>query len=101
MRSTDLVTFPKETSYFSVLDNSFIGLNIDKGVHNIKVEYVDSNFKWYMICSLVSIFVSIGICCYINNLILKRKNEEILELEYLEEKKVKNKMKKKNKCKKR
>ena len=91
----------REVEYFSVLDNSFIGLNIDKGVHNIKVEYVDSNFKWYMICSLVSIFASIGICCYINKLILKRKNEEILELEYLEEKKLKNKMKKKNKSKKR
>ena len=91
----------KEVEYFSLLDNTFIGLNIEKGVHNIEVEYIDSNFKWYIICSVLSIFASIGICCYVNKIILKKKNEEIKELEYLEEKKLKNRNKKKNKNKKR
>lgn len=91
----------KEVEYFSLLDNSFIGLNINKGIHNIEVVYVDTNFKWYIVCSVLSIFISIGVCSYVNKIIVKRKKEEIIELEYLEEKKNKNKIKKKNKNRKR
>ena len=90
----------EEVEYYSLLDGAFIGLDIENGEHDIELRYVDKNFKWYIICSLLSIIITIILYYFINKLITKRKNlEENLNknLKMNKGKKKKDKNKKKNK----
>lgn len=91
----------KETEYYSLLDKSFIGLDIDKGKHNIKVEYVDKNLKWYALATILSIILTIVIYITINKKIYKKQEEERIKKEQAEEKRLKKAQKKKEKNKKR
>ncbi|MEE3342993.1 MAG: YfhO family protein [Bacilli bacterium] len=56
----------KKVKYYSMLDKTFIGFDIEKGKHNIKVVNVDDNFKIYMLISLISLFVMIKIKRFVN-----------------------------------
>ena len=49
----------KKTKYFSTLNNTFIGLNMKSGEHKIKIEYIDTNLKWYIMSSLLSLVITI------------------------------------------
>lgn len=84
----------KQVDYYSVLDNSFVGLDIESGKHDIKVEYVDDNFKWYVVSSVLSLVVTLVIYHFINKTISKRQEKELLEQKELE---IKRELAKKNK----
>ena len=86
----------KQVSYYPMLDNSFIGLDIEEGIHDIVIEYIDDNFKWYILCSVVSIFITLILYFYVNKRISRRIIEERLILGQYEEKS-KEKKKSKNK----
>lgn len=90
----------REVDYYSLLDNSFIGIDIDKGEHDILVEYKDDNFIWYVGSSVLSIFVTIFVYFYVNKWIDKKNDEERKMIELLEEKKNKNREKRKQRNKK-
>ena len=61
----------KKVKYYPLLDNSFIGLDVKKGKHNIKLVYIDNDLKWYILSSLLSIIVTIIIYKY-NNISSKK-----------------------------
>ena len=61
----------KKVKYYPLLDNTFIGLDVKKGKHNIKLVYVDDNLKWYILSSLLSIIVTLIIYKY-NNISSKK-----------------------------
>ena len=62
----------KKVSYYSLLDKTFMGLDISKGKHTIKIVNVDEKFKWYLVISFLSLFVTILIYLYGNKKILKK-----------------------------
>lgn len=86
----------KKVKYYSLLDKSFIGLDIEEGKHDIKVEYVDENYKWYIIATVVSIIGTLVFYYFGNRLIDKKKAEEIrIKKEQLKNKQIKAAKKKK------
>ena len=86
-----------EVDYYSLLDGTFIGLDINVGEHDIELKYVDNNFKWYIVITIVSIVITIILYYFINNRVIKRKGlEKLIEEEKLNDKK-KKKVKKKKK----
>lgn len=91
----------EKVDYYPLLDNAFIGLDIKEGKHDIKIEYVDELYKWYLIASFVSIIITLGLYYFINKKITKRQIEiakkEQLERERLHERALKNKNKKRKK----
>lgn len=87
----------KEVEYYSILNNAFIGLDIEKGKHKIKVEYVNNSYITYIISSILSIFITLLLYRFINKKVEKRHEEERKELERLEEIKSKRKSKKNKK----
>ena len=56
----------KKTKYYPVLDNTFIGLDIKKGSHNIKLINTDDNLKWYVLSSVLSIIITLILYKYLN-----------------------------------
>lgn len=66
----------QEVEYYSLLDNAFIGLDIKTGEHSIKVEYIDERYKIYIVCTVVSLVVTIILYYFINRVIEKRQVEE-------------------------
>ena len=86
----------KRVKYYSLLDNSFIGLDLKKGEHNIKLKYVDDNLRLYVISSAVSIIVTFIIYYFVNKKINVRLEKERKELEERLQKRVNRKQKKKN-----
>ena len=86
----------KETNYYPLLDKSFIGLDINKGNHTIKIEYIDNNYKKYILITIISILITTILTYFVNKNINKKQQEELIKLQELEEKK-KNKKKTKNK----
>lgn len=87
----------EEVEYYSLLDNSFIGLDIEEGSHTIRMEYVDENFKWYVIWTISSVIVTLILYYFINKKITKRKNEEEREEEKILQQRLNKKKKKKKK----
>lgn len=96
----------EEVSYYSLIDNSFIGLDIEEGKHTIKMEYIDENYKWYIISTVSSIIVTLILYYFINKSIKKKKDkeekikqekieQEMLNLKKRKEKKVNKKKKNK------
>ena len=81
----------RQVDYYSLLDNSFIGLDINEGVHDILVEYKNDNFIWYFGCSIISIFGMVFVYFYMKRWIDRKNEEERLLLEKLEDRKNKNK----------
>ena len=82
-----------------MLDNAFIGLDINEGKHNIKIEYVEKNFIWYVISTLISIVVTFCLYYFVNKSI-SRKQKEVEEKNRQEQLKIekrKNKVKSKKK----
>lgn len=91
----------KKVDYYSVLDKSFIGLDIKEGSHDIKLEYVDEDLKWYVMASVSSLIVTFVLYYFINKAIIKRKiEEERIMLEQLNDRNAKKEKKKKIKNKK-
>jgi len=66
----------EEVEYYSLLDDTFIGLDVKQGVHSFRMEYVDENFKWYIISSVSSIIITLILYYFINKAVTKRKIEE-------------------------
>lgn len=95
----------EKVDYYPVIDNAFIGLDIEEGKHDVRLEYVDENYKWYIMASSVSIIITLGLYYFINKKITKRQAEialmEQLEKERMQEKALKNKNKKEKNKKKR
>ena len=87
----------KKVKYYPLLDNTFIGLDLEEGAHNIKLKYTDDNLKWYILSSVVSIIITVTLYYFINKKINQKKKEEIEKQKELEEKKKKKNNKKKNK----
>lgn len=87
----------KEVEYYSVLDKSFIGLDIEAGVHDIKLEYAEDNFILYIIISVVSLIGTVVLAYFVNKKVTKIKE---IEEEKNREKLNKRLNKKKNKKKK-
>ncbi len=87
----------QEVEYYSVLDNSFIGLDLTVGKHDIKIEYIDKDLKWYLIASGASLAITIILYFVINRIVTKRQLVEKIEQERLEEKRKEKKEKKKKK----
>ena len=56
----------KKTKYYPLLDNSFTGLDIKKGNHNIKIVNTNDNLKWYILSSVSSLLITILLYKYIN-----------------------------------
>lgn len=90
----------KKVNYYPLLDKSFIGLDIEKGMHNIEIRYIDENFKWYIIATIFSLIITIVLYYFINKSISKRlAKEQQDKQEKLNNQKIKRE-KKKNKNKK-
>ena len=89
----------KKVKYYSLLDNTFMGLDINEGEHDIKLEYVNSSYVWYIIFSGISVIVTFVLYYFINKYITIRKNEEEkIRLEMLRQKELRQaKMEKKSK----
>ena len=74
----------KETKYYPLLDNTFIGLDLTEGEHKIKMEYTNPGWKYYVMSSVVSIIITGILYFFINKKITKkhleeaRKNEELM-----------------------
>lgn len=75
-----------ETDYFSVLDNSFIGLNISSGKHDVRIEYVDNIFKIYILITSISILITSVLYFLINKKVDKRVEAEEFEKKIINEK---------------
>lgn len=86
----------EEVEYYSVLDDAFVGLDIEEGKHDIKIVNVDKNYKIYLIITGVSIFITFVLYYFINRKITKRLDEE----ERIRQEEINNKMNKKEKKKK-
>ena len=56
----------KKVKYYPLLDNAFIGLDIKKGNHKIKLVNKDDNLKWYVLSSLLSFIVTMIIYNYMS-----------------------------------
>lgn len=84
----------KKTEYYPLLDNSFIGLDMSVGEHDIEISYVDNRLYVYILLTIVSSIITVTLYYFINKVIDKRKKEELLIQQQLEEKKQKNKNKK-------
>ena len=59
----------KKIKYYPLLDNTFIGLDIKKGQHRIKLVNRDNNLKWYVLSSLISLIITIVIYLYQDKII--------------------------------
>ncbi|MEE3342992.1 MAG: YfhO family protein [Bacilli bacterium] len=62
----------KKAKYYPMIDNTFIGIDISEGKHNIKMIYVDSDLKWYIISSIVSIIVTLVVYIYSNKRLIDK-----------------------------
>lgn len=89
----------QEVDYYPLLDNAFLGLDIEEGIHDITVKYIDDEIKWYVIVSFAFLIITIFLYFTINKVIIKRQIEEKRQQELLKEKREKNKEKKKLKLK--
>ena len=81
----------KKVDYFSVLDKSFIGLNVTTGSHDIKVEYTNDSLALYIIASIGSLLVTLILYFVINRKLdnkinLEKEQEEMLKAKRLENK---------------
>ncbi|MBQ9854444.1 MAG: YfhO family protein [Bacilli bacterium] len=76
-----------EVDYFSVLDNSFIGLNISSGKHNVTIKYVDNIFKTYILVTCISLMITLVLYFIINKKVSKKIEAEEIEKRLIEEKK--------------
>ena len=86
----------KKKKYYSLLDNTFMGLDLENGNHSIKIIYNDNRVLLYVISSVVAIFITIIVYYYVNLKIDKEK-KRLEELRKLEEIKKNKKSKKKRK----
>ena len=90
----------KTVKYYSLLNDTFIGLDITKGEHNIELKYKNNSWILYLLSSVAALGITMILYLIINKKIDKRqKEEEIIRNEILEKKK-KNTNNKKNKNKK-
>ena len=59
----------KSVKYYSLLDDSFMGLDIKSGKHEIELVYDDSdNYKWYILSSSIFIVITFVVKYFINRL---------------------------------
>mgnify|MGYP003571273979 CR=1 FL=1 len=90
-----------ETDYYSLLDNTFIGLDLTEGEHKIKMEYINSGWKYYVMSSVVAVIITGILYVFINKKITKKKKqEERIKEEILLEREKKNQIKKEKNTKK-
>ena len=90
-----------ETKYYPLLDNTFIGLDLAEGKHKIRMEYTNSKWKYYVICSIVSIIVTGILYFFINRKVTKLQVEEERKMEELKfEREKRNQIKKEKNAKK-
>lgn len=87
----------KKVDYYSVLDKSFVGLDVTKGEHDIKVEYTNDNFKLYVLGSLGGLIITLVLYFVINRKINKKNIEKKLEEERILLERQKKQEEKKNK----
>ena len=83
----------KKTDYYGLLNNSFVGLDIKKGNHKIKIIYENDSYKLYITLTAISIVITILLYYFINKSITKKQK---LEQEKLEEERIKRQLKKEN-----
>ena len=83
----------KKTDYYGLLNNSFVGLDIKKGNHKIKIIYENNSYKLYITLTAISIVITILLYYFINKSITKKQK---LEQEKLEEERIKRQLKKEN-----
>lgn len=81
----------REVEYYGLLDNTFIGLDINSGEHSVKIEYVDGSYIVYIISSVVSLIVTVVLYYFIN----KKIDKKIIEEKKFEEERRNKKKKKK------
>ena len=67
----------KKIDYYPLLDNAFTGFDIQKGEHDIKIIYENDNIKYYIIPSIIAIFITIFLYFTINKKIEKKETEEL------------------------
>ena len=87
----------KETKYRPILDKAFIGVDIKEGEHTIKMEYVDSRLKLYILSSVVSIIITFILYYFVNKKIIKKQQEEERVRQQLLEERAKRAQNKKDK----
>ena len=59
----------KKSKYYSLLDDTFMGMDITKGKHKIVLKYSDSdNYKWYILSSSIFIVITFVVKYFINRL---------------------------------
>jgi len=76
--------------YYSLLNDTFIGLDLEEGEHDIKLQYVDKKVKWYVISTIISIIVTVILYYFINKKIKKRiEAEEKIREQRIKEQKMK------------
>ena len=66
----------KKVKYYSVLDDTFMGLDIEEGEHNIRLEYVNDGYMLYIFVSLISVVITVLVYYFGNRFIMKKKKEE-------------------------
>ena len=70
----DIYVDGKETKYYSLLNDTFIGVDIKKGKHNVLLKYDNSgNYKWYILASVFSIIISLIVKYFGNRFFSKNK----------------------------
>lgn len=87
----------KKVNYYGLLNDTFIGLDIESGEHEISLEYIDNRYIIYIGVSLVGIILSIFVVLIFNK---KYQKQHLIELELEKERLLKEearKNKKKNK----
>lgn len=72
----------KQVSYYGLLDETFMGLDISEGEHEIILKYVDDKFLIYIMSSIISLIVTICLYYFINK---KINNRKIIEERILQE----------------
>ena len=85
----------QEVDYYPLLDNVFLGFDIEEGLHDITIKYVNNEFKWYVIFSFIFLIITILLYFMINKRLIEKQMEEKRQQELLEDRKKKNKEKKK------
>ena len=85
----------KKIDYYPLLDNAFTGFDIQKGEHDIKIIYENDNIKYYIIPSIIAIFITIFLYFTINKKIEKKETEELAK--QIEEKRKETNKKRKRK----
>ena len=75
----------KETDYYSLLDGSFLGIDIKEGEHDIKLTYINSKFKYYCLGSLISLVITIVLYIFLNKKSKSETTQEVIKEETIKE----------------